>query len=105
MRSFDTSAKTLAEWHHRNEFGSPARKASAAGFFVSIEIGRPRRVAATHSSNLVRRRPYHCWPRTRERAGPRRWASARAAAVSGANLVVSYFATRGFENFERIIKR
>ena len=33
------------------------------------------------------------------------WASARAAAVSGANLVVSYFAKRGFENIERIIKR
>jgi hypothetical protein len=42
---------------------------------------------------------------TRERAGPRRWAGARAAAVSGANLVVSYFAKRGFANIERIIKR
>jgi len=74
-------------------------------FFVSIKIGRWRRVAATHSPNLVRRRPYHCSPRTRERAGPWRWASARAAAVSGANLGVSYFAKRGIENIERIIKR
>ncbi|MET4219996.1 putative RNA polymerase sigma factor [Bradyrhizobium sp. LB7.2] len=36
----------------------------------------------------------------------RSWAFARAAAVSGANLVVSfYFANRGFENVARIIKR
>jgi hypothetical protein len=55
------------------QFGSPARNASAAGFFVSIEIGRRRRIAATHASNLerrsARRRPNHCWPCTRERAG------------------------------------
>ncbi|WP_426419515.1 hypothetical protein [Bradyrhizobium genosp. A] len=38
---FDTSGKTPAEWHHRNEFVRPAREASAAGFFVSIAgIGR-----------------------------------------------------------------
>jgi hypothetical protein len=43
--------------------------------------------------------------RTRECAGPRRWASARAAAAFGANLVVSYFAMRSFENIESIIKR
>ena len=48
------------------------------GFFrLDFEIGRRRRITATHSSNLerrsARRRPYHCWPCTRERAGPRRW--------------------------------
>jgi hypothetical protein len=38
---FDTSGKTPAEWHHRNEFVRPAREASAAGFFVSVAgIGR-----------------------------------------------------------------
>jgi hypothetical protein len=83
----------------------PREKLPPRFFFVSIAIGRQRRVAATHSPNLVRRRPYHCSPRTRERAGPWRWASARAAAVSGANLGVSYFAKRGIENIERIIKR
>ena len=39
--SLDPSGKTLAEWHHRNEFVRPARDASAAGFFVSMSgIGR-----------------------------------------------------------------
>lgn len=32
-RSFDTSCKTLAEWHHRKKFGSSPR--DSAGFFVS----------------------------------------------------------------------
>jgi hypothetical protein len=44
------------------------------GFFrLDFEIGRRWRIAATHSSNLerrsARRRPNHCWPCTRERAG------------------------------------
>ncbi|PDT56388.1 hypothetical protein CO678_38420 [Bradyrhizobium diazoefficiens] len=45
-------------------------------FSFSIGIGRRQRIAATHSTNLerrsARRRPNHCWPCTRERAGPRR---------------------------------
>ena len=32
---FDSSGKTLAEWHHRNEFGSARAGQSAAGFLIS----------------------------------------------------------------------
>ncbi|WFU83771.1 hypothetical protein QA645_13795 [Bradyrhizobium sp. CIAT3101] len=77
---FDTSGKTPAHWHHRNEFVRPARDASAAGFFVSIvEIGRRpahRGLALVETRSWSadkRRRPNHFdWPCTRERAGPRR---------------------------------
>jgi hypothetical protein len=34
IRSFDTSGKTLAEWHHRKTFGSARAERSAAGFLI-----------------------------------------------------------------------